>query len=100
MVWGRDKRAPPGLLDCRRISIIEAGYRPESIVDNGGGIDGCHWPPKQEAVLRIHNRDLRVSADDVDHGRQSGHLEDTQAARAGNVTGGAVVCSDRIRRPE
>ncbi len=52
MVWGRDKRAPPGLLDCRRIPVIEAWYRPESIGDNGGGIDCCHWPPKQEAVLR------------------------------------------------
>src|SRR5215831_4238876 len=100
MVWGRDKRTPAGLLECRRIPIIEAGHRPESIVDNGGGIDCCYWPPKQEVILPMHNRDLRVGTDNVDHGRQPGRFEDTQAARAGDVASDTVVRSVRIRCPE
>src|SRR5262252_3210915 len=100
MVGGRDKGTPPGLFDCRRIPIIETGYRPESIVDNDGGIDCRHWPPKQEVVLPMHNSDLRVGTDDVDHGRQSGRLEETEAARAGKLTGDAVVGSVRVCRPE
>src|SRR5215831_5336987 len=100
MVWGRGKRPPPRLLNSRRIPIIEAGYGPESIGDNGGGIKCCHWPPKQEAVLRIHNGDLSVGGGDVDHGRQPGGLGDTQATGAGNLTTDAVVLSGRIRGPE
>ena len=79
-VVGRgDQRPPAGLLDRRRVAVVEAGRGAEAVAGHRRRVDRGHRPPEQVVVLRVHHGDHRVGADLVDHREQPRGLRHVEA---------------------
>ena len=104
MVRRRQQRPPAGLLRRSRVPVAVARHGTERVTRDRGRIEAAvdrrDRAPEQVVVLRVHHRDLRVRADDVDHRRQSCGSHQVEPACVCDVTGEAVVLTDHVRRPE
>ena len=100
-VVGRGQKRPPaGLFNGRRVGVIVAGHRAETVGRYRGRIDRGDRPPKQVVILRMQAGHQRIGADEVDHRQQPCRLEQVQAALAGNVAAEPIVLADHVRRPK
>ena len=51
VVGRREERTPAGLLDRRRVPVVEAGHRAEAVAGHRRRVDRRHRPPEQVVVL-------------------------------------------------